>query len=128
VSGLRYFAGGIGFGFVAIWIMASLAAALVCLSAALVAYCVVTLAERAQARRHAGASPAGTSATAPLAQPPSPSHVENLSRLADALNSDFGYRYEPVVVAAAPSVEAEYGWPSLEGALVADDELSPHPA
>ena len=114
-DGLRYFGGAVAFGFAAVWITASLVAALVCLAAAVVSYGVISLAERAQAKLAARASGRGipnASTPAPSRQPSDPGY---LALRADELNHDLGRVYEP----AGPlprADEPEYGWPSDEPA------------
>ena len=62
--GLRYFGGALAFGFAAVWVMASLAAALVCLLSAVLAYGVVWVAERMHAKRTRQGSGSGRAALA----------------------------------------------------------------
>ena len=88
MGGFRYFGGAVAFGFAAVWIMASLTAALVCLLSAVVGYGVAFVAERRRA----------------------PS-VEKSTHWADALNSDLGHIYEPAATTSPLSAEAAYGWP-----------------
>ena len=106
-GGFRYFVGAVAFGFAAVWIMATLAGALVCLLSAIVGYGVVLVAEHARAKR----SLQGRSA-----------HSEGLSLWADALHSDLGHVYEP---AAATSLLARdvYGWPLGDETAVASEAL-----
>lgn len=85
--GLRYFGGAVGFGFAAVWIMWSLAAALTCLLAAAAGYGTVVVAEHARAKLAARAS-------TPPPRPESGSAAA-LSQHADELNRDLGHIYEP---------------------------------
>lgn len=110
-GGFRYFVGAVAFGFAAVWIMATLAGALVCLLAALVGYGVVLVAERARAKRATRASSLGVSSTG------------DLSLWADALHSDLGHIYEPAMT-PAPLRDAEYGWPVIDETAVANEALS----
>jgi hypothetical protein len=107
-GGLRYFGGLVAFGFAAMWIMASLAAAIVCLLAALVGCGAMLVVERLRARhvKRAGRRIATANAR------PSGKPGVLLPQWADALNSDLGHIYEPSAATAALSREAEYGWPS----------------
>jgi hypothetical protein len=108
---LRYFGGAVAFGFAAVWIMASLAAALVCLLSALVGYGVVFVAECTRAKLARRASRHDTVAprtVAPVGRPP---EAEDLPLWADALNSDLGHIYEPAAATSPLAREAEYGWP-----------------
>jgi hypothetical protein len=120
VGGLRYFGGAVAFGFAAVWIMASLAAALVCLAAAALGYCGVVLAERTQSklaarpRRAASNSKRGAVQTA---------DVDGLPRWADALNTDLGHIYEPGAAVSPLAREAEYGWPLVEDTMLTSEPL-----
>ena len=96
-GGFRYFAGAVAFGFAAVWIMATLAGALVCLLSAAVGYGAVLLAERMSAKRAARGRAASKA-------------LEDFPLSPDALNSDLGYVYEPSATTAALSRGAEYGW------------------
>ena len=108
-SGLRYFGGAVAFGFAAVWIMQSLAAALVCLLAAAAGYAAVLVAERTRAKLAARVgSPdiAAPNTTLPRRTP----EVEDLSRRADELNHDLGHVYEPAA-ATPPSHREAVGLP-----------------
>lgn len=121
-GGLRYFAGAAAFGFAAVWIMASLAGALVCLLSALVAYGAVVVGERTRARRARPADRAD--ATPTLLAPPNPSpEVEDLPRWAEVLNSDLGHVYDPSATMSPLAHEAEYGWPVIDDPVVASGLL-----
>ena len=111
-GGFRYFVGAVAFGFAAVWIMATLAGALVCLSAAIVGYGVVLAAERVRAKRATRASGPGISMP-----------TSDLSLWADALHSDLGHIYEPAKT-PAPLREAEYGWPVIDETAVANEALT----
>jgi hypothetical protein len=94
-GGLRYFGGAVAFGFAAMWIMWSLAAALICLLAAAVGYAAGLLAERAGGNL---ASPTGTPATSTpsaLSLRRRTAEADELSRKADEINHDLGHLYEP---------------------------------
>ncbi|HZT94804.1 MAG TPA: hypothetical protein VE985_10045 [Gaiellaceae bacterium] len=117
MTGLRYFVGGVAFGFAAVWIMATLAAALVCLAAAAAGYGVIVVAERTRAKRVARASSPGLSATSGVALPLGTQEAEDLPRWASALNSDLGHIYEPTATTSPLARDVEYGWPL-------DDETS----
>jgi hypothetical protein len=93
-SGLRYFGGAVAFGFAAVWIMQSLAAALVCLLAAAAGYAAVLVAERTRARLTARVGSPGI-ATPNTTLPRRTLELEDLSRQADELNHDLGHVYEP---------------------------------
>ena len=94
-GGLRYFGGAVAFGFAAVWIMASLAAALVCLLSAAVGYGVVLAVERARAKRALTRT----------------REVEDFHLRADELNHDLGHVYAPKVAAPPSAAETRYGWP-----------------
>ena len=111
MSGLRYFGGAVAFGFAAVWIMASLAAALVCLAAAAVGYGVVSASERVRAGRAARASSPELSAASRIALPLGTQEVEDLPLWASALNSDLGHIYEPTATTSPLARDVEYGWP-----------------
>jgi hypothetical protein len=115
-SGLRYFGGAVAFGFAAVWIMASLAGALVCLAAAAVGYGAVLVLERLKAGR---ANRTGDVRIA--AGPPAMSRTPEatLPLWADALNSDLGHIFEPGATTSPLSRESEYGWPLEDDAAVA---------
>ena len=112
-GGFRYFVGAVAFGFAAVWIMATLAGALVCLSSAVVGYSVVLVAERMRATRATRASSSGISAP----------HVDDLALWADALRSDLGHVYEPAATASPLAREAVYGWPLIDENAVASEAL-----
>jgi hypothetical protein len=101
---LRCLGAALGFGFAAVWITDSLAAAFVCLAAAAVGYGAVWLAERMRAKRAARAArrrnPTSSGLPRPTARPET-----DLPLRADELNHDLGHVYRP-------SAEAEYGWPA----------------
>jgi 2-methylisocitrate lyase-like PEP mutase family enzyme len=108
---LRYFVGALAFGFAAVWILASLAAALVCLSSAVVAYGAVLVVEGTRAKL---ATRAGSRAVVGASLPAvssGRSDAEDLSLWADALNSDLGHVYEPAATTSPVTRDAEYGWP-----------------
>ncbi len=106
-AGLRYFGGAVAFGFAAVWIMQSFAAALVCLSAAAAGYGAVLLAERA--RRTFGVRVNSSPRLSPsTSSPPSKTGTaEDLSRQADELNDDLGHLYEPTATTTHPSGNAD---------------------
>jgi hypothetical protein len=107
-SGLRYFGGAVAFGFVAVWIMASLAGALVCLAAAVGGYAAVLAVERVKAgvaNRRGDPRIAVPEATMPA--------------WAEALNSDLGHIFEPGATTSPLARDAEYGWPVEDDAAVA---------
>jgi hypothetical protein len=117
---VRYFGGAVAFGFAALWIMASLAAALTCALAAVAGYGVMFAAECGWAKL----------ATRRLARrrrsrdlPSRPAEVSGLPNWADALNSDLGYVYEPAAAMLPLSGEAAYGWPLDDGATAVGDPL-----
>ena len=101
---MRYFAGALAFGFAAVWIMASLAAALVCLLSAAAGYGAVLAVERLRAKR-------GARADSPIDPVPVPSPSSEQERQADELNQDLGYVYEPSAPTSHTTAEREYGWP-----------------
>jgi hypothetical protein len=119
VTGLRYFGGSVAFGFAAVWIIASLAAAFVCLLSAVVGYGAILLIERLQARH---VTRAGRRLATPSARP-SRSREAPLPQWADALNSDLGHIYEPSAATSALSREAEYGWPRGDDTLITSGTL-----
>jgi hypothetical protein len=122
-GGFRYFVGAVAFGFAAVWIMATLAGALVCLSSAVVGYGVVLVAERMRARRASRASSGGISAPSAFAAPAQTPHVDDLALWADALRSDLGHVYEPAATASPLAREAVYGWPLIDETAVASEAL-----
>lgn len=105
MAGLRYFCGAVAFGFAAMWIMASLAAALVCLLSAIVGYGAVVVAQRMRGTRAVHVGPTA--------------EAEGLPLWADALNSDLGHIYEPAAATSALTREAEYGWPLNDDTVIA---------
>lgn len=108
---LRYLVGAVAFGFAAVWILATLAAALVCLLSAAVGYGAVLGAEHALARRAArSASPASSSGRS-LALPNRTPERQGLSLQADELNKDLGYVYEPRSSSTLAAADDDYGWP-----------------
>lgn len=108
-GGFRYFAGAVAFGFAAVWIMASLLAALVCLSAAVVGYGGVAVAERRRGRPARAASrDDSTPGSSPVKRKPA---SEDLPQWAETLNSDLGHVYEPAAITSPFSAGAAYGWP-----------------
>lgn len=112
-GGFRYFSGALAFGFAAVWIMATLAAALVCLLSAAVAYGAVVAAEHVQAKRAArGREPQ-----------PRPPALEDFPLSPDALNSDLGYVYEPSAAMSALTRAAEYGWVLDDDTAAASETL-----
>lgn len=99
-GGFRYFSGAVAFGFAAVWIMATLAAALVCLLSAAAGFGMALAAERVRAKRAARGGERST-------RPPG---LEDFPLTPDALNSDLGYVYEPSAAMSALTRAAEYGW------------------
>jgi hypothetical protein len=99
-GGFRYFSGAVAFGFAAVWIMATLAAAVVCLLSAAAGYGAVLAAEHVRDKRAARARERQTR----------PSAMEDFPLSPDALNSDLGYVYEPSAAMSALTRAAEYGW------------------
>jgi len=122
-GGFRYFVGAVAFGFAAVWIMATLAGALVCLLSAVVGYSVVLVADRARARRAARATSSIISAPSAVALPAGTPHADDLSSWADSLHSDLGHVYEPAAVTSPLSREAAFGWPLIEETAVANEAL-----
>ncbi len=121
-NGLRYFGGAVAFGFAAVWIIASLAAALVCLLAAVLGYGGVLLAERTGARiagrsRRAGSRPKRVRRRLRRRAP------DGLPGWADALNSDLGHVYQPGAATSPLTREAEYGWPLVEETVITSEPL-----
>jgi hypothetical protein len=99
-SGLRYFGAAVAFGFAAVWILATLAAALVCLLAAALGYGAILAAERIRIRLDARTR-----------KPGGKPRKKKLPLVADELNRDLGYVYEPTAPTPPHAVEPEYGWP-----------------
>jgi hypothetical protein len=122
-GGFRYFVGAVAFGFAAVWIMATLAGALVCLLSAVVGYGVVLAAERARAKRATRANSPDIPAPSEFALPARPPQGEDLSSWADALHSDLGHVYEPAAATSPLVREAVYGWPLVEEAAIANEAL-----
>jgi hypothetical protein len=104
---LRCLGGTLGFGFAAVWITASLAAAFVCFASAAAGYGAVLVTERVRATRAGRAASHSRPASSRLAPPSVAPKVEELPRRADELNHDLGHVYQP-------PAEAEYGWPANE--------------
>jgi len=124
-GGFRYFVGAVAFGFAAVWIMATLAGALVCLSSAsaVVGYGVVLVAERARAKRATRASSRGVSTPSAFALRAQTPQVDDLALWADALRSDLGHVYEPAAAASPLAREAIYGWPLTDDTVIASEAL-----
>ena len=122
-GGFRYFVGAVAFGFAAVWIMATLAGALVCLSSAAVGYGVVLVAERARAKRATRASSRGVSTPSAFALRAQTPQVDDLALWADALRSDLGHVYEPAAAASPLAREAVYGWPLTDDTVIASEAL-----
>jgi hypothetical protein len=120
---LRNFGGAVAFGFAAVWIMASLAAAVVCLLAAVAAYGTVALAERVRAKLAARRRRPAISSPTQLALPGKPAQMEDLPLWADALNSDLGHVYEPAATTSPLAREAEYGWPLEDTVVITSEPL-----
>jgi hypothetical protein len=119
-GGFRYFSGAVAFGFAAVWIMATLAAAFVCLLSAAVAYGAVVVAERTRAKRAArGHSVSNTPGIdeRPAGRP----DLDDLPASPEALNSDLGYVYEPTAATSALAAPPEYGW-ALDDPTAASSE------
>ena len=112
-GGLRYFVGAMAFGFAAVWIMATLAAALVCLVAAVAGYGAVVVAEWARTKRAARGTTPGIAGTSKGAKPSPEPYLEDFPLTPDALNSDLGYVYEPT--GATAILTREYGWTHDDG-------------
>lgn len=123
MGGLRYFGGAVAFGFAAIWIMASLAAALVCLSSAVVGYAAVFVTERIRAKLASRAVRGGVSASAAVAPPRPTPEPGDLPLWANALNTDLGHVYEPAAATSPLSAEAAYGWPLTDDTVVTSEPL-----
>lgn len=113
-GGLRYFVGGVAFGFAAVWIMATLAGALVCLAAAVAGYGAIVLAEWTRTKRVARRAATVIAAPSNVAQPRSTPDLDDFPLTPDALNTDLGYVYEPVGATAGRT--REYGWTHDDGA------------
>lgn len=94
-SGLRYFGGAVAFGFAAVWIMWSLAAALLCLLAAAVGYGAGLAAEHTRAKLAVRAGSPRISIRRTLSLPRRKPEADDLSRKADELNRDLGHLYQP---------------------------------
>jgi hypothetical protein len=119
-GGLRYFSGALGFGFAAVWITASLAAALVCLLSAAVGYGAVLVAERTRAKRAVRAGSRGTPSPSKLTLPSRSPEVEDLPLRADELNQDLGRVYEPTTKPPL-AAEVEQGWPPNEDTVTSSE-------
>jgi hypothetical protein len=107
-GGFRYFVGAVAFGFAAVWIMATLAGALVCLAAAVAGYAAVVVADWTRNKRAAHATVGGNAAPSKGAQPSPAPYLEDFPLTPDALNDDLGYVYEPT--GATATLTREYGW------------------
>ena len=112
-GGLRCFGGALAFGFAAIWIVASLDAALVCLASAAAGYGAVLMVERTRAKL-SGFSRRGGPAPGALSPSIRSSNLEELPLRADELNSDLGHVYDPAASTFPRAAEPEYGWPRDE--------------
>ena len=122
-GGFRYFVGAVAFGFAAVWIMATLAGALVCLSSAVVGYGVVLVGERTRAKRATRASNRGISTPSASSLPTQTPQVDELALWADALHSDLGHVYEPAAATSPLAREAIYGWPITDDTVIASEAL-----
>lgn len=123
-GGLRYFAGTGAFGFAAIWIVASLAAALVCLLSAMVAYAGVSVCEHVRAKRaQSTTSASAVSTSRVISTPRRAPEVAELPLWADALKSDLGYVYEPGATMAPLARETAYGWPLTDDTATVSEPL-----
>lgn len=121
--GLRYFGGAVAFGFAAMLITASLAAALVCLSSAVLGVAVVSAAERTRAKlakRVGGHAASRPSTAVPASKIPA---AEGLPQWADAINGDLGHIYDPAAAMAPLSRDAEYGWPLGDDTVITTGTL-----
>jgi hypothetical protein len=110
-GGFRYFVGAVAFGFAAVWIMATLAGALVCLAATVAGYGAVVVADWTRTKRTARVAVDGTPATSEGSHTDAEPYLEDFPLTPEALNSDLGYVYEPTGAAAR-----EYGWAHSDGA------------
>ncbi len=117
-GGFRYFVGGVAFGFAAVWIMATLAGALVCLAAAVAGYGAIVLAEGARTKRAARRAATVNAAPSNVAQTSPTPDLDDFPLTPDALNADLGYVYEPTGAIAAHT--REYGWTNDDGAAWSD--------
>lgn len=95
--GLRYFGGAVAFGFAAIWITWSPAAALVCLLSAAGGYGAVFAVQSTRAKFTARASSPGSGSSGTFAPPRRAPEAEDLAQQADELNHDLGHLYEPTI-------------------------------
>lgn len=118
-GGLRYFGGAVAFGFAAIWIMASLTAALVCLLSAVIGYGVGFAAERTRGRVVTRASNARIAAPTLTSAAPE----ATMPVWAETLNSDLGHIYEPSATTSPLSRGAEYGWPHDDETVITGGTL-----
>jgi hypothetical protein len=123
VGGLRYFGGAVAFGFAAMWIMASLAAALVCLLSAVVGYGAVCVVDATRAKLARRSSRPGVALSTTLAPPRPALELDDMPSWADALNSDLGHVYEPSATTSPLAREAEYGWPLVDDTVIASEPL-----
>lgn len=123
MSGLRYFVGALAFGFAAIWIMASLAGALVCLLAGVVGYGAILVAERTRAKLGRRAAEPDVAAAYRVAPPRQTPGVGDLPQWADVLNSDLGHVYEPAASMAPLVRDGEYGWPLGDDTVITRETL-----
>jgi hypothetical protein len=121
VGGLRYFGGAVAFGFAAVWILASLAAALVCVLSAALGYGGVVLAERMWARLAARSPRSGLRkhGRGPVQTPV----IDGVRGWAEALNTDLGHVFQPGAAMSPLAREAEYGWPLVEEAGITSEPL-----
>ena len=118
---MRYFSGAVAFGFAAVWIMWSLAAALICLLAAAAGYSAGLAAERARAKLITRTGNPGISTPKTLSPPRPTAGAEDLSRKAEELNHDLGHLYEPP--ATTPPLAAEADASSLHDEGSSDREV-----
>jgi hypothetical protein len=123
VGGLRYFAGAVAFGFAAVWIMASLAAALVCLLSAVAGYGAARVVETARAKLAGRASRPSVAVSNTLVPTRPALKLEDMPSWAEALNSDLGHVYEPSATTSPLAREADYGWPLIDDTVIASEPL-----
>jgi hypothetical protein len=107
------------FGFAAVWIVASLTAAVVCLSAAALGYGAILAAERTRTTLDSRAGKPGISTPSQL-EPRTPNPEEQIPLDADELNHDLGYVYEPTATTPPRAVEPESGGPPDHAAAPSD--------
>jgi hypothetical protein len=117
---LRYFVGAVAFGFAAVWILASLEAAIVCGLSAVIGYGAVAAVERMRVRRATRAVSPGLSTASRPALPSRAPEVDELPLWADALRSDLGHVFEPTATTSPLAREAEYGWPLTDDIAVSE--------